>query len=229
MRRLSLEDGSDSVEVTLFEAAAPARVVLFSVGLGGDPGRHLALLTSLAERGCTVVAPHFERLASAVPTLEELSLRARRLKLALDSATRPGVPAVGVGHSIGATMLLGLVGGQVWTRSGHRLTIPVDERIDRLVLLAPATDFFQVPGALDAVQAPVLLWAGTRDEFCSPARARALEQALARRAPVEVRLVNGAGHFSFMNAPPPNTVETLPDREAFLAELSADVCRFVAR
>jgi len=58
---LTLTDGAESFAVTVLEAAAPVRTVLFAVGAGGDPKRHLPLLTSLAERSCTVVAPHFER------------------------------------------------------------------------------------------------------------------------------------------------------------------------
>jgi pimeloyl-ACP methyl ester carboxylesterase len=184
-------------------------------------------LTALAERGCTVVAPHFERLLSPLPTDGELLRRARRLSIALGSVARPRVPVAGVGHSIGATMLLALAGGEVWMRPGQRLSIPPERCMDRLVLLAPATGFFQVPGALDAVSTPILAWAGTQDVVTPPAQARALERALGTRVPVEVRIVDGAGHFSFMNVPPPQTTEPLPDRDTFLAELVAEVCRFV--
>jgi len=58
---LTLTDGAESFAVTVLEAATPVRTVLFAVGAGGDPKRHLPLLTSLAERNCTVVAPHFEQ------------------------------------------------------------------------------------------------------------------------------------------------------------------------
>lgn len=44
---------------------------------------------------------------------------------------------------------------------------------------------------------------------------------------MDVRAREGAGHFSFMDEPPPRTTEPLPDRTAFLAEVAADVCRFV--
>lgn len=228
MSTLSVRDGAESFDVAVLEVAAARRVVLFAVGGGGSPERHLPLLTSLAERGCTVVAPHFERPGSSTPTEGDLLLRARRLRLALDSVARPGVPVAGVGHSIGATMLLALAGGQVWMRSGRRLPDSPDGRIDRLALLAPATDFFQGPGALDAVRAPIRAWAGTKDVVTPPEQARALARLLGARVPVEVRVVEGAGHFSFMNVPPPHESEPLPDRNAFLAELTADVCRFVA-
>ena len=76
MAKLSLHDGPEAFDVSLLEAPAPARVVLFAVGGGGDPGRHLPLLEALVARGCTVVAPHFERFTSPFP-MERRSRRAR--------------------------------------------------------------------------------------------------------------------------------------------------------
>lgn len=227
MSIISLNDADGVFDVTLFEAPSPARVVLFAVGAGGDPGRHLPLLSALAERGCSVVAPHFARLVVPMPTDDDLRLRARRLTLALDSVARPDVIAVGVGHSIGATLLLALAGGEVWMRAGNKVAIPVDVRLRRLALLAPASDFFRAPGALDAVHVPIAAWAGTSDVITPPPQAELLRRSLGGRVPVDVRVVEGAGHFSFMNSPPPQSPEPLTDREAFLRELSRDVCAFV--
>ncbi len=41
-----------------------------------------------------------------------------------------------------------------------------------------------------------------------------------------MRISQDAGHFSFMHVPPPNTIEPLPDREAFLTELTTAICHF---
>lgn len=224
---LSLRDGDASFAATVIAATRPVRTVLFAVGGGGDPGRHAPLLKTLAERGCMVVAPQCERLASPRPTAGELLSRARRLRLALDAVATSGLPVAGVGHSIGATVLLALAGGQVWLGPGQRIEIEPDPRVDRLVLMAPATGFFKAPGALDAVRAPILAWAGERDAITPLAQAEFLERALAGRVPVEVRVIAGAGHFSFMNTPPPHTTEPLADREAFLADLASEVGRFV--
>jgi pimeloyl-ACP methyl ester carboxylesterase len=222
-----LNDGAVSFDVVVVDAAEPSRIVLFSVGGGGNPERHLPLLASLADHGCTVAAPRFERLASTIPTENDLSLRARRLRLAIDHVMRPGLPVAGVGHSIGATMLLAMAGAQAWTRAGQPVSITPDARIGRLVLLAPATDFFRAPDALDGVRVPILAWAGTKDEMTPPAQAEFLKDALGASVPVEVRIVDGAGHFSFMNDPPPRTTDALPNRDAFLADLAGTVCRFV--
>lgn len=223
----SVSDGSDSFEVTVLAPVRPGRVVLFGVGLGGNPERHLPLLEALAGRGCAVVAPHFDRLPSPIPSEADLQLRARRMRLALAVVDARTLPVAGVGHSLGAAMLLGLAGAQLWTFAGQRVPVEPLERLDRLALLAPATDFVRAPGALDQVRTPILAWAGTADSFAPPEQVRIFARALETRASCETRVVAGAGHFSFMNLPPPQTTETLPDRDAFLADLAVQVTEFV--
>lgn len=122
----TLQDGAESFKVSVHEAATNSPVVLFAVGAGGQPERHATLLDALAESGCTVVAPHFERLASPVPKEEELTLRARRLSLALDAFVQPAANAMGVGHSIGAATLVALAGAQMWLGPGRRVNIAQD-------------------------------------------------------------------------------------------------------
>jgi alpha-beta hydrolase superfamily lysophospholipase len=225
--RRSLADGAESFAVTVLGPARPARVVLFGVGLGGNPERHLPLLESLAERGCAVVAPHFERLPSAIPTTADLRLRARRMRLSLDAVEMPTSPIAGVGHSLGAAMLLALAGAQLWTSLREPIAVPPLEMLDRLVLMAPATDFVRAPGALDGVHTPILAWAGAGDTIAAPDQVRLIERALGPRVPVETRVIEQAGHFSFMNLPPPHIAETMPNHAAFLAGLAAEVGRFV--
>ncbi|MFP2959416.1 alpha/beta hydrolase [Myxococcus sp. 1LA] len=226
MKRQPLKDGEELFDVLVLDAPRPGRTVLFAVGGGGSPERHLPLLTSLMEHGCTVVAPYFERL-TLTPTEGDLLLRARRLRIALDAVATPGIPVVGVGHSIGTTMLLAFAGGQPWMRAGQRLGIEADPRLERLVLLGPATGYFQAPGALSAVRTPILAWAGANDMITPPAQAELLKKALGAQVPLDLRVVEGAGHFSFMHTPPPQATDSLPNREAFLAILTPEVCRFV--
>jgi len=227
MSRRSLEDAGESFEVTLLEAARPARSVLFSVGAGGNPERHLPLLASLAEQGCSVVAPHFERLLSPIPTQDELLLRGRRLQLALNALARPDVPVAGLGHSIGSAMLIALAGGRGWTFARQPLSIDRAPRIERLALLAPATAFFQMPGALDAVRVPIRAWAGAADTVTPPAQAEFLKSALGDRVSVNVCVIEEAGHFSFMNTLPPQVTDSIRDRQAFLTRLASEVLEFV--
>lgn len=223
----TLQDGAESFKVSLYGAATNSPVVLFAVGAGGQPERHATLLGALAESGCMVVAPHFERLASPVPREEELTLRARRLSFALDAFVRPGATAMGVGHSIGAATLVALAGAQMWLGPGRRVNITQDSRLTRLALLAPPTGFFQAPGALDAVRVPVLAWVGSADNITPPAQTEWLAYAMRDCLTVDVRVTEGAGHFSFMDIPPPQTTEPLQNKQAFLQAYSSEVCRFV--
>ena len=227
MQTQTLQDGSESFEVSVHEAARISPVVLFAVGAGGKPERHATLLDTLAKSGCTVVAPHFERLASPVPSEVDLTLRARRLSLALDAFVQPGTTAVGVGHSIGAATLVALAGAQMWLGPGRRVNIAPDGRLTRLALLAPPTGFFQAPEALDAVRVPILAWAGSEDGITPPAQTEWLAHAMSGWQTVDVRVTAGAGHFSFMDLPPPQTTEPLPNKQAFLREYSSEVCRFL--
>lgn len=229
MQKLTLNDGAEPFDVTVFESEDRSNVVLFAVGAGGDPQRHLGLLTTLADSGFTVVAPHFERLASPAPSEDELLLRTRRLSLTLDATAAPASAVAGVGHSIGAAALLALAGGQMWLSPGQRVDALPDQRLARLVLLAPPTGFFQAPQALNVVRTPILAWAGLEDTITPPNQVDLLQRAMGERLPVEVRVTEGAGHFSFMDLPPPHSAEPLPDRQVFLDELAREVNRYIGQ
>lgn len=220
MERRSLRDEEGDYEVTVGSREAPARVLLFAVGGGGDPTRHLPLLESFHAAGCAVVAPHFERLASPWVPEPVLARRLRRLRASLAALELAELPCVGVGHSLGAAALLGLAGATLWTRSGERVACDPLPRLERLALLAPATDFVRAPGALDAVRVPLLVCSGSADTLTPPSSAAWLREALAGRAEVTLRVTEGAGHFSFMHAPPPQSAEPLADRAAFLDALT---------
>ena len=222
---IGLSDGAATFSVSVVRALGPSRTVVFAVGAGGNPGRHLPLLTLLAEQGCNVVAPQFERLTSQFVPASELVLRIRRLKLALDYASSLGQPVCAVGHSIGAAILIGLAGGQMWMRDGTRLDCEADTRIERMVVFTPAMDFFRAPGALDGVHTPLQAWAGSLDAITPPSQTVFLKNALGML--VDARVIEGAGHFSFMDELPPHVVDTMQERAAFLAHLAQEVGTFL--
>jgi len=222
----TLADGAETFEVTWRHARDPVGIVLFAVGGGGDPLRHAPLLDDLASRGLTVVAPHCARLAGPRATWVELVPRARRLCAALAAAGRPDLPVTGIGHSIGGATLLGLAGARIWLDAGGPLPIGREPRLARLALLAPPSGMFGAPGALSQVEIPVLIIAASEDTVTPPAQAEFLQRGLAARVPVELHVAQGAGHFSFMHQPPPDTVEPLADRDAFLAEVGERLAAF---
>ncbi|MEQ6902183.1 hypothetical protein [Nocardioides sp. YIM 152588] len=227
MHTMTVSDGAEAFDVTVLGDPRSSRTVLFSVGSGGDPGRHLPLLTALAEGGL-VVAPHFERLATPRPSADQLTLRARRLSLAVEAVGAEDGPVAGIGHSIGATVLLALAGARMWLGPATSLDVVPIQRLRRVALLAPAAGYFLAPGAVDAVRAPVLAWIGSEDPVTPPSQLELLADGLRDLTEVDLRVAAGGGHFSFLHEPPPGVPEPLGDREAFLAEMCADLVRFVS-
>jgi pimeloyl-ACP methyl ester carboxylesterase len=223
LQRRILHDGSDTFEVSSATAKTPMRTVLFLVGGGGNPERHAPLLVTLADAGCNVVAPHFAMLASPSVDEEIFRNRIRRAQLALDSVSLQQLPVVGIGHSLGATALLALAGARAWLGPSRSLDIPVDSRLTKLLLFAPALGFFEAPNALDSMHVPLELWTGTEDALSPPAASQRLARALPSQVRRDLHVAQGAGHFSFMHVGPPNAVEPLADKAAFLTDLVRDV------
>jgi pimeloyl-ACP methyl ester carboxylesterase len=227
MTTSSTKNNVDGFDVTVLRPDAVVRCVLFAAGRGGNPTRHLGLLHTLAARGALVVAPHFEMLESPVPTKAELMERGRRLALAMHRYGLPDLPIGGVGHSIGAVVLLMLAGAAAVTLAGDPVIFTAERSFDRLVLMTPPTDFFRSPGALAPITIPLQVWVGGKDRITPPAQAGFLKAALAGRAHVDVRLVEDAGHFTFMNELPPGVTDSHPARGAFLQSLGDEVSRFL--
>jgi len=227
MREQTLIDGTETFTVSVRESQNSSILVLFAVGAGGNPERHVTLLESLAQSGCTVLAPHFQRLVSLTPTEEELMLRSRRISLTLNAFAKSGSTVVGIGHSIGAATLIALAGGQMWLGPGRRVNISADTRLNRIALLAPPTGFFQAPRALDEVKVPMSIWVGSEDDITPPSQTEWLAQEMHDSHSIDIHVVDGAGHFSFMDQIPPHVVEPLENKQLFLQELSGELCKFV--
>lgn len=229
MREHTFTDGAELFTVSVRASQTTSVLVLVAVGAGGNPERHITLLESLAQSGCTVVAPHFQRLVSPIPTEQELMLRARRISLTLDTFLKPGSIAVAIGHSIGAATLIALAGGRMCLGPGRCINIPSDSRLSRIALLAPPTGFFQAPGALDAIKTPISIWTGSEDDITPPSQSLWLAQAMHDTQAVDLHIADGAGHFSFMDQIPPHAIEPLKHKQSFLQKLSDELCRFVHR
>lgn len=224
-KQIVLQDDGEEFTVSVFQGANASRTVLFAVGGGGNPGRHTPLLTMLAEQGCTVIAPHFERMTSHLVAAPELALRMRRIGIALDQVSCADQALYAVGHSIGAAISIGLAGGQLWLHGGKPLHSDVRKKIERMVLFTPAMDFFTAPGALDQVHTPIQAWAGSLDSITPPSQTTFLKNSLG--ALVDARFVADAGHFSFMNDLPPNVTDTVDQRETFFEHLNLEVSKFL--
>lgn len=77
MQKIRLKTKNARIDAALLRAPNPSQSILFAVGSGGNPDRHLPLLNSFSERGWTVIAPYFERIVNPFPSTEELIHRGK--------------------------------------------------------------------------------------------------------------------------------------------------------
>jgi predicted dienelactone hydrolase len=205
-------------------APLPGRhpLVMLSHGSGSSPLVNCDLALALARAGFVVgmpVHPGDNRDDRSLQnTRENLEQRPRHLHLAIDTlvgdpALYPGAGPQRValiGHSLGAYTALALAGGEPRTLpetwpDGPTDAIPVahDPRVAAIVLLAPAVVWFHAPGALDAVNVPVLMMAGKQDTVTPPQfHADLVARQLPDKGQVDYRTISGAGHFSFLSVFP---------------------------
>jgi predicted dienelactone hydrolase len=202
-------------ELDVSVAAAPARgrfpLVLISHGSGGSPLVYRTLSLLLARSGYVVALARHpgdtlgdNALANSVETLRN---RPAQLVALMDALM--GDPTFGaciadesvtaVGHSMGGYTVLSVAGGQPWTREREPLAVAHDARIGALVLLAPACGPFLAPGALAAVDAPVLALTAQHDSLTPDSEIRAALAGIPDQTQVTIQMVPNAGHFSFLS------------------------------
>jgi predicted dienelactone hydrolase len=151
-----------------------------------------------------------------------------------------------IGHSLGAYTALAAAGGLPTSlphespdRQAYCIAVSADARVRSLVLLAPATPWFRLPGALSNVRVPILMVASYHD-FQVPYfyLCQLVLDGVPDRSQVDYRLVEQAAHYSFLSpwpdalkspAVPPSQDPPGFDRPAFLAGLYVDISTFLER
>lgn len=174
-----------------------------------------------------MIAPHFSMISSSIPNKIDLDDRIQQSDALIERYARDDQPLIGIGHSIGATILLALAGGEGETHDGAKLLVGSKWKFGHLALLTPPADFFRRPGALRSIHVPTRIWAGAKDVITPPEQALFLEQTLREHTQVDIRFNDQAGHFTYMDHPPPHAPEPHPDRDSFLAALAGEVAEFV--
>lgn len=208
--------------VTCGHVNPTAPTLLFAAGRGGSPDRHQNLLQEFHAAGFNVIAPHFDMLPDPVPARAELLDRSDRLSIAVDQLASKHAPLFGIGHSVGAAMLLVLAGATAYTIKRESITQKLSRDFTHLALLAPAIDFFRGPNALDALTTPLTVIGGTQDRIISPDAIQLFAKLCPPKLDVVVQMVAGAHHFSFMDQMPPHFEDAAPQsRVERLRELYA--------
>lgn len=235
----------------------PHPLVLISHGSGGSAATHRELACHLAARGFVVGVPEhpFNNRAdnTRAESLQLLADRPHHLRLAADwffgsrhgPELEPGRYAI-IGHSLGGYAALAAAGGVPTSlphespdRRARRIPVDQDARVHALVLLAPATPWFRLPGALRSVQVPILMVGSYHDQqapyfyLC-----QLVLDGVPDPSQVDYRLVEQATHYSFLSpwpdalkspAIPPSQDPPGFDRRSFLEQLYDDISTFLQR
>jgi pimeloyl-ACP methyl ester carboxylesterase len=204
-------------------------LVLVSHGSGSMPWLHRDLAAHLVRGGFVVALmthPGNHRGDNALAnTLENLLNRPRHIRLVLDALledSQLGARLINtnvslIGHSMGGYTALAAAGGTPFALSiatgpegdppqhvpQQLLGVEHDARVGKLVLLAPATLWFIGEAALANVRGPILMRTGERDALTTAEHAEIVKQGLSKAVAVDHKVVQGAGHFAFVSAYPP--------------------------
>jgi predicted dienelactone hydrolase len=233
-------------------------LILISHGSGGLHLGYRTLAHHLACNGFIVGMPEHpfnnRNNNTLEGTVENLTNRPRHIRTAInwffDSREfarflKPDAVSI-IGHSIGGYTALAVAGGvpisfphESSDRLPHKISVTPDCRVKLLVLLAPASVWFKDVGALNGVNVPILMLVGEKDEYTPYCyHARIILDGVPDNTKIQYRIVENAGHFSFMSQFPEymTNAEFPPsqdpfgfDRENFQHELNAEVLEFLLR
>lgn len=237
------------------EGAFP--LVILSHGSGGTPLVYRTLARHLARNGFIVGMPEHpfnnRNNNSLEGTVENLTHRPRHIRTAIDwfvgrkdfaKALKPDAVSL-IGHSMGGYTILAAAGGVPTSfpyespdGQSHRIPVTPDPRMKSLVLLAPASVWFQDPGALNAVDLPILMLVGEKDHYTPYFHAQIILNGVPDPKRIQHRIVENAGHFSFLS-PFPEAMITASfppsqdppgfHRQTFHHELNAEILDFLLR
>ena len=231
-------------------AAGEFPVVVISHGSGGTHILYRTIAMHLAQQGYVVAVPEHpgnNRLDNSLyGTVDNLMNRPRHIRLVLDaiaedaalgSVTHVDQAAV-IGHSMGGYTALAVAGGKPWSKQGQPVEVENDPRVQAIVLLAPATAWYQPQESLLDVALPILMITGEFDDITPQWHADLVLEHMPVRSQVDLRIVEKAVHYYFLSPFPPKLVAGgfAPtqdpegfDRIAFHAELPEEIRLFLDR
>lgn len=232
-------------------------LVLISHGSGGGNLLYRTLAHYLARNGFIVGMPEhpFNNFNDNTleGTVENLESRPRHINVAIDwfiesenfSKIIKSDSISIIGHSTGGCTALSVVGGiptslpnESLDGKPKQINVAHDRKIRSIVLLAPGTVWFQEKGSLDGVDIPILMITAEKDQFIQPSHAQIVLDGVVDRSKVEYKIIENAGHFSFLSPFPEFmiTPEFFPaqdpvgfDRQKYHNELNLEIYNFLIK
>ena len=242
--------------------AAPKKgvfpLILISHGSGGSHLVYRTLAHHLAVNGFIVGMPEHpfnnRNNNTLEGTIENLTNRPRHILTAINwffesrkfaKFLKPDAVSI-IGHSMGGYTALAVAGGvptslpiESSDKSSQQVSVTPDSRVKALVLLAPASVWYRGDGALSEVNVPILMLVGEKDEYTPFGyHAQIILDGVPDKANIQHRIVENAGHFSFLSPFPESmTNASFPpsqdpygfNRESFHHEQNAEILDFLLR
>ena len=224
--------------------------VVISHGSGGNRLAYLTIAQTLAEAGYVVAMPeHFGNHKDdnfLQGSTRNLQLRPRHIGLSIDEVGQNGIlngtvlsdQVAVIGHSMGGYTGLAMAGGKVWNNLKKPVPVVADKRVQALVLMAPATDWFRPQGSLAAVDIPVLAYLAQHDVFTPAENINKVLDQIKDLSKLRRHSVENANHFSFLSPFPDGmkTPEFTPaldrdgfDRAAFHLQMNEQIKAFLQK
>lgn len=222
-------------------------LVVISHGSGGSHLLYRETALYLAQQGHIVVMPEHYGNNRNDNSLEakdsNLTLRTHHIKQVIDTLISDPIwinhidtdNIFMVGHSMGGCTALAIAGAVPWSVERNKIDVVQDQRIKALVLLAPATPWFQHPDSFNEVNIPIMVYSGEYDNITPYWQADLIKRSVKNTSLVDIHVVKNAGHFSFLS-PFPETMQYddfLPsqdpqgfDRAAFHESLKVNIFNF---
>ncbi|MEI5909648.1 alpha/beta fold hydrolase [Bacillus spongiae] len=232
-------------------------LVLLSHGTGGSPLVYRTIATYLARNGMVVGMiehPFNNRNDNTLEgTVDNLSIRPKHISMGIDwffnskefsKMLKPNSVSV-IGHSMGGYTALAAAGGKPTSfpyessdGKVHQINVTPDDRINSIVLLAPASVWFKEKGALKDINIPILMYVAEKDLFTPYFHAEIVLNGLPDRTKIQHKMIENAGHFSFLSPFPKEMTSDsfLPaqdphgfNREDFHHHLNEEITEFLLK